>query len=64
MKGSVSGMYNHVSRKHLQKYVDEFVYRFNLRKTPDNEKFTHLLIHNNVRTKYKDLAAKNVNTRT
>jgi len=57
LKKSVSGMYNHVSRKHLQKYVDEFVYRFNLRKTPDNEKFKHLLVNSDVRTKYKDLAA-------
>lgn len=57
LKSAVSGMYNHVSRKHLQKYVDEFVYRFNLRKTPDNEKFKHLLVNSDVRTKYKDLAA-------
>lgn len=57
LKKSVSGMYNHVSRKHLQKYVDEFVYRFNLRNTPDNEKFKHLLVNSDVRTKYKDLAA-------
>ncbi|MCL8538928.1 IS1595 family transposase [Chryseobacterium gallinarum] len=55
LKRSVSGMYNHVSRKHLQKYVDEFVYRFNLRKVSDQEKFRYLLSNSNVRTKYKKL---------
>ncbi|GAA5100884.1 IS1595 family transposase [Chryseobacterium ginsengisoli] len=55
LKKSVSGMYNHVSRKHLQKYVDEFVYRFNLRKVTDQEKFRYLLSNSNVRTKYKEL---------
>jgi transposase-like protein len=55
LKNSVSGMYNHVSRKHLQKYVDEFVYRYNLRGTSDNDKFKHLLAHSDVRTRYKDL---------
>ncbi|WP_394801804.1 hypothetical protein [Chryseobacterium daecheongense] len=30
-------MYSHVSKKHLQKYVDEFVYRFNLRKVSHQE---------------------------
>lgn len=55
LKKSVSGMYNHVSKKHLQKYVDEFVYRFNLRKVSDQEKFRYLLLNSNVRTKYKEL---------
>ncbi|WP_185287638.1 IS1595 family transposase [Chryseobacterium lactis] len=55
LKRSVSGMYNHVSKKHLQKYVDEFVYRFNLRKVTDQEKFRYLLSNSNVRTKYKEL---------
>lgn len=57
LKNSVSGMYNHVSKKHLQKYVDEFVYRFNLRKVTDQEKFRYLLSNSNVRTTYKNLAA-------
>lgn len=55
LKKSVSGMYNHVSKKHLQKYVDEFVYRFNLRMVTDQEKFRYLLSNSNVRTKYREL---------
>lgn len=55
LKRSVSGMYNHVSKRHLQKYVDEFVYRFNLRKVSDQEKFRYLLSNSNIRTKYQEL---------
>ncbi|MRN00326.1 IS1595 family transposase [Riemerella anatipestifer] len=58
LKGAVSGTYNHVSKKHLQKYVDEFVYRFNLRRVSDQEKFRYLLLNSNVRTKYKELCQK------
>jgi len=55
MKASVSGMYNHVSRKHLQLYLDEFVYRHNMRKLPTSDQFNWLVANSNVRTKYKDL---------
>jgi hypothetical protein len=55
LKNSVSGIYNHVSKKHLQKYVDEFIYKFNLRGISDGDKFKYLLINSDVRTKYKDL---------
>ncbi len=57
-KNSVNGMYNHVSKKHLQKYVDEFVYRFNLRGISDRDKFRCLLDNSNIRTSYKALIAK------
>lgn len=56
-KKSVNGMYNWVSKKHLQKYVDEFVYRYNLRQCSEQEKFRYLLQNSNVRTKYKELVA-------
>lgn len=55
LKKSLSGIYNWVSKKHLQKYVDEFVYRFNLRTTTDEEKFRYLLSHSMIRTRYIDL---------
>lgn len=31
LKRSINGTYHHVSRKHMQLYVDEFVFRYNLR---------------------------------
>jgi transposase len=33
LKRSIHGTFHHVSRKHLQKYVNEFAYRYNRRKT-------------------------------
>ncbi|TPD71096.1 IS1595 family transposase [Flavobacterium microcysteis] len=56
MKRSYNGIYNWWSKKHMQKYVDEFVYRYNMRKHPDSDKFNWLLANAGVsRTKYKDL---------
>jgi len=57
MKNSLRDMYGNVSRKHLQWYVDEFVYRYNMRKETEYQKFSHLIKNSNVRTKYKALAA-------
>lgn len=54
-KRGMIGIYNHTSKKHLQLYVDEFVYRYNMRKLIDSDKFNWLLLNSNVRTKYNDL---------
>ena len=35
LKLSIRGTHVHVSRKHLQKYVKEFEYRYNMRKLPE-----------------------------
>jgi transposase len=35
IKRSICGTHVHVSRKHLQKYLGEFEFRYNLRKTPE-----------------------------
>lgn len=55
MKNSLRDMYNHISKKHLQIYVDEHVYRFNMRKHTESDKFNWLVFNSGVRTKYKDL---------
>ena len=34
IKRSINGTYVHVSQKHLNKYLGEFEYRFNLRSVP------------------------------
>ncbi|MNJ89863.1 ISXO2-like transposase domain protein [compost metagenome] len=55
MKNSLRDMYNSVSRKHLQAYVDEFVFRYNLRRMQNSERFNFLILNSGIRTKYKDL---------
>lgn len=42
LKRSIRGTHIHVSRKHLQKYLGEFEFRYNLRKKPD-QMFARLL---------------------
>jgi len=42
LKRSIRGTHIHISRKHLPKYLGEFEYRYNLRKTP-GLMFPHLL---------------------
>lgn len=54
-KNSSKGMYNQVSKKHLQFYVDEFVYRYNTRGLTESDKFNWLLLNSNTRTTYKQL---------
>ena len=39
----IEGTYIRVSKKHLQKYVDEFVFRFNTRNFTDSQRFDLLL---------------------
>lgn len=43
LKRTIFGTYYHISRKHMQKYVDEFTFRFNTRKSSDIERFDLLL---------------------
>lgn len=42
-KRRLKGTYIRVSKKHLQKYVDEFVFRFNTRNFTDSQRFDLLL---------------------
>ena len=43
LKRTLKGTYIQVSKKHLQKYVDEFVFRYNTRKISKIERFELLL---------------------
>lgn len=42
-KRGIIGIYHFTSEKHLQKYVDEFAYRYNTRKITDSERFSFTL---------------------
>ncbi|RJX45791.1 IS1595 family transposase [Streptococcus agalactiae] len=55
LKRGVLGIYHSWSKKHLQDYVDEFVFRYNTRDYSDSQRFNLLLLNAGVRTTYKEL---------
>jgi hypothetical protein len=54
-KRMVFGTYHQITPKHLERYCDEFAYRFNTRKIKDNERFELVLKRINCRLPYKTL---------
>ena len=55
LKRGIIGIYHKVSRKHLCRYVNEFVFRYNTKKISSVERFNLLLCNINYRTTYQDL---------
>lgn len=55
IKRGIIGIYHQTSKKHLQRYVDEFVWRFNNRKLSQSDRFNLLLLNSNYRITYKKL---------
>jgi hypothetical protein len=51
----IFGIYHFTSRKHLQKYVDEFVFRYNTRNFVESQRFNLLLSNTEFRLTYKEL---------
>jgi hypothetical protein len=60
-KRGIHGIYHNVSPKHLQRYCNEFAYRYNTRKMQDTDRFHDtLMLVARTRLRYKDLIAKGV----
>ena len=57
MKRGIYGIYHQVSPKHLDKYCDEFSFRYNARKASVNDKF-YFSLENSTRLTYKVLIQK------
>jgi len=55
LKRGIYGIYHFTSKKHLQNYLDEFVFRYNTRNMGEQGRFEALLSNMIVRTKYKEL---------
>lgn len=55
LKRGIFGIYHFTSKKHLQMYVDEFVFRYNTRDQKETERFNLLLSNCNNRLTYKAL---------
>lgn len=59
LKRGIDGIYHHVSPKHLQKYCDEYSYRWNTREMTDGERFDEWFTRlNGKRLMYKTLIKK------
>lgn len=55
LKRMIIGIYHKTSRKHLQKYIDEFVFRYNTRKMREGDRFNLFLCNINRKLTYKEL---------
>jgi len=55
LKRGIFGIYHFASKKHIQKYVDEFVFRYNTRKCTEHQRFDLLLQNMGFRLTYKQL---------
>lgn len=55
LKRGVSGIYHSISQKHLQQYLDEFVFRYNTRKATETNRFDMMLNNINARLTYNTL---------
>lgn len=55
LKRGIVGIYHFTSKKHLQMYVDEFVFRYNTRKGTESNRFNLLLNNIENRITYKEL---------
>lgn len=58
LKRGIIGIYHFTSKKHLQKYVDEFAFRYNSRKATGYNRFNLMLENSTNRLTYNTLTAK------
>jgi len=55
LKRGIVGIYHFTSKKHLQRYVDEFVFRYNTKNSTESARFNLLLTNTENRITYKEL---------
>jgi len=55
LKRGIKGVYHLMSDKHIQKYIDEYVFRYNTRSFSEQHRFNMVLDKSLVRINYNDL---------
>jgi transposase-like protein len=55
LKRGIIGIYHFTSKKHLQMYIDEFVFRYNTREASESQRFNMMLTNTEYRLTYKQL---------
>ncbi len=55
LKRGIMGIYHHIGDKHLEKYVNEFTFRFNTRKLTEGSRFDLMLSKSSGRLDYQTL---------
>jgi hypothetical protein len=58
LKRGIVGTYHSVSVKHLDRYIDEFEFRYNSRDLTEAKRFQNTVVLSNKRLTYKALTAK------
>lgn len=59
LKRGILGIYHQISVKHLDRYIDEFEFRYNTKDNSEFERFNNMLSLSNKRLPYSDLICKN-----
>lgn len=62
LKRGIYGIYHSVSAKHIQNYVDEFVFRYNTRGTSEDKRFASMLSNISKHISYKQLIRRHDST--
>lgn len=58
LKRGIYGIYHHVSREHIWRYLAEFEFRYNTRKSKEPERFDYSFLNCERRLKYNELIRK------